>query len=200
LAPSAEAFDAVREEAAAQGISAIYVLVDEAQALFSNSGDPHRLGEVIKARLESSWGSAVEKKAAVLLGLVGQAHLFGQLLRRRVPGISRVARLTQKAQPSPAQPPRRLGMFLAELGQLDKHQLQSFDDSLGISSSSNGSTAFKKLRRISGCSPKMRLKTRSLRGSRKRFRLVEGGWLIVEREFGPQLPQKPLSGIQKCEA
>lgn len=75
LVPSGDAFDAVREEAAAQGISAIYVLIDEAQALFSSSGEPHRLGEAIKARLESSWGSVQEKKATLLLGLVGQAHL-----------------------------------------------------------------------------------------------------------------------------
>jgi cold shock CspA family protein/tRNA A-37 threonylcarbamoyl transferase component Bud32 len=75
LPPSEDAFNAIREAAREKGYSAMYVLIDEAQALFTLSGEPHRLGEALKARLESEWGRASESRAALLLGLVGQAHL-----------------------------------------------------------------------------------------------------------------------------
>ncbi len=75
MVPTEGAFDAIREEARRQGVSAIYILIDEAQALFSASGDPHRLGEALKSRLELEWGTRTDSRAALLLGLVGQAHL-----------------------------------------------------------------------------------------------------------------------------
>lgn len=75
LVPTEGAFDAVREDARKQGFSAIYVLIDEAQALFTSSGEPHRLGEAMKSRLELEWGVRNDSRAALLLGLIGQAHL-----------------------------------------------------------------------------------------------------------------------------
>ncbi|WP_044279519.1 protein kinase domain-containing protein [Myxococcus stipitatus] len=75
LPPPEEAFDAVREAAREKGYSTIYVLLDEAQALFTLSSDPRRLGEALKARLESSWAQPSDTRATLLLGLVGQAHL-----------------------------------------------------------------------------------------------------------------------------
>ncbi|QSQ17153.1 protein kinase domain-containing protein [Myxococcus landrumensis] len=75
LPPPEEAFDAVREAAREKGYSTIYVLLDEAQALFTLSSDPRRLGEALKARLESAWAQPSDTRATLLLGLVGQAHL-----------------------------------------------------------------------------------------------------------------------------
>lgn len=75
LVPAPDAFDKVRESAAGEGIKAIYVLIDEAQALFAMSGEPHLLGESLKSRLESSWGVRDDGRASILFGLVGQAHL-----------------------------------------------------------------------------------------------------------------------------
>ncbi|WP_437972196.1 protein kinase [Sorangium sp. So ce260] len=78
LLPVAHAYDSVREEAADRGIRAIYVLVDEAQAMFAH---PRReqLAERLKERMEDSWamvkrGGKVQR-AAVLFGFVGQGHL-----------------------------------------------------------------------------------------------------------------------------
>ncbi|MDY7232260.1 protein kinase domain-containing protein [Hyalangium rubrum] len=77
LLPRRDAFDQVRQEAAALGVRTIYILIDEAQALF-NSIEPKRarqLSERIKERLEKSWGVRTPQTAAIRLGLVGQAHL-----------------------------------------------------------------------------------------------------------------------------
>ncbi|WP_437718167.1 protein kinase [Sorangium sp. So ce448] len=78
LLPVAHAYDSVREEAAARGIRAIYVLVDEAQAMFAH---PRReqLAERLKERMEDSWAIVKRdekvQRAAVLFGFVGQGHL-----------------------------------------------------------------------------------------------------------------------------
>ncbi|XXT23821.1 protein kinase [Sorangium sp. So ce429] len=78
LLPVAHAYDSVREEAAERGIRAIYVLVDEAQAMFAH---PRReqLAERLKERMEDSWAMVKRdgkvQRAAVLFGFVGQGHL-----------------------------------------------------------------------------------------------------------------------------
>lgn len=86
--PSAEAFDAVRKEAAQRGLSAIYVIIDEAQALFVPPNGS-AMGERLKDRLESSWGTRSNGKVPLLIGLVGQMSL------RRVMGANLFAALTQ---------------------------------------------------------------------------------------------------------
>lgn len=75
LLPADTAFDDVRTEAAARQIRSIYILIDEAQALFTASGRPYELSEAIKQRLENSWGQRSNGRAAIRLGLIGQAHL-----------------------------------------------------------------------------------------------------------------------------
>ncbi|WP_437737349.1 protein kinase domain-containing protein [Sorangium sp. So ce1335] len=78
LLPVAHAYDSVREEAAERGIRSIYVLVDEAQAMFAH---PRReqLAERLKERMEDSWAMVKRdgkvQRAAVLFGFVGQGHL-----------------------------------------------------------------------------------------------------------------------------
>jgi len=73
--PAEGVFDAVRTEAKARGVNAIYVIIDEAQAMFVAAPEAHALGEALKVHLENEWGMMTEKKCALLLGLVGQAHL-----------------------------------------------------------------------------------------------------------------------------
>ncbi|WP_437802531.1 protein kinase domain-containing protein [Sorangium sp. So ce693] len=78
LLPVAHAYDSVREEAAERGIRAIYVLVDEAQAMFAQSRR-EQLAERLKERMEDSWAVVKRdgkvQRAAVLFGFVGQGHL-----------------------------------------------------------------------------------------------------------------------------
>ncbi|AUX42253.1 uncharacterized protein SOCE26_036820 [Sorangium cellulosum] len=78
LLPVAHAYDSVREEAAERGIRAIYVLVDEAQAMFAHSRR-EQLAERLKERMEDSWAVVKREgkvqRAAVLFGFVGQGHL-----------------------------------------------------------------------------------------------------------------------------
>jgi serine/threonine protein kinase len=78
LLPFDYAYDSIREAAAERGIRAIYVLVDEAQAMFAH---PRRveLAERLKERMEHAWMAVRQngklKRAAVLFGLIGQGHL-----------------------------------------------------------------------------------------------------------------------------
>jgi serine/threonine protein kinase len=78
LLPADYAYDSIREVAAARGIRAIYVLIDEAQAMFAH---PRRaeLAERLKERLEHAWMAVSEdgkvKRAAILFGFIGQGHL-----------------------------------------------------------------------------------------------------------------------------
>ncbi|WP_437615441.1 protein kinase [Sorangium sp. So ce834] len=78
LLPMAHAYDSVREAAAERGIRAIYVLVDEAQAMFAHSRR-EQLAERLKERMEDSWAVVKRdgkvQRAAVLFGFVGQGHL-----------------------------------------------------------------------------------------------------------------------------
>lgn len=75
MVPAEGAFDSVRARARSDGYSAIYVLIDEAQALFSTAGESNRMGEALKARLELDWGLNDASRVPLLIGLVGQAHL-----------------------------------------------------------------------------------------------------------------------------
>lgn len=74
LLPAGDAFDRVREEARSRGVRSIYVLIDEAQGLFTHS-QRLRLSERLKENLESHWAVRSEKRASIFLGLVGQSHL-----------------------------------------------------------------------------------------------------------------------------
>lgn len=78
LLPVAHAYDSVREEAAERGVRSIYVLVDEAQAMFAHSRR-EQLAERLKERMEDSWAMVKRdgkvQRAAVLFGFVGQGHL-----------------------------------------------------------------------------------------------------------------------------
>ncbi|NBC40250.1 protein kinase domain-containing protein [Corallococcus exiguus] len=108
ILPTAEAFHQVREEAARKGegklpIRAIYIVIDEAQALFSlaavRSGHSYLLGERLKARLEHSWGIAGEGRAAIKLGLVGQLHmrkLMGANLLASIPAAFEASSLKEE--------------------------------------------------------------------------------------------------------
>lgn len=77
LLPVAPAYDSVRDEAADRGIRAIYVLVDEAQAMFAHSRRV-QLAERLKERMEDSWAVVKRdgkvQRAAMLLGFVGQGR------------------------------------------------------------------------------------------------------------------------------
>jgi serine/threonine protein kinase/cold shock CspA family protein len=73
--PGPQVFDGIRREARARGIATIYVLIDEAQALFAAHPESARYGVALKRMLEAEWGRASDQEAALLLGLVGQAHL-----------------------------------------------------------------------------------------------------------------------------
>lgn len=75
LLPADDAFDDIRAEATARGIKSIYFLIDEAQALFTAVGQPYMLGEALKQRMENTWGQRRPDRAAIRIGLIGQAHL-----------------------------------------------------------------------------------------------------------------------------
>nr|WP_253895180.1 protein kinase [Corallococcus exercitus] len=108
ILPTADAFHQVREEAARKGegkvpIRAIYIVIDEAQALFSlaavRSGHAYLLGERLKARLEHSWGIAGDGRAAIKLGLVGQLHmrkLMGANLLASIPAAFEASSLKEE--------------------------------------------------------------------------------------------------------
>lgn len=78
LLPVDYAYDSVREVAAERGISAIYILVDEAQAMFADTRRIE-LAERLKERMEHTWMAVRQggklKRAAVLFGFIGQGHL-----------------------------------------------------------------------------------------------------------------------------
>ena len=86
--PTTEAFDPVRREAAKRGLVAVYVVIDEAQALFAQQGGA-AVGERLKERLESHWGTKREGMVPLLVGLVGQMSM------RRVAGANLLASLQQ---------------------------------------------------------------------------------------------------------
>lgn len=91
--PGPHAFDAVRQEAAAKKLSAIYVLIDEAQALFPDA-DGIAMSERLKARLESHWGVRRDSEVPLLFGFIGQMSL------RRVASGNLFAALNQfKTEP-----------------------------------------------------------------------------------------------------
>jgi tRNA A-37 threonylcarbamoyl transferase component Bud32 len=76
--PAADTFDKARDKASAQGKRAIYLVFDEAQALFS--GRRGRLvAETLKARLETSWGVGTGTRVPVRIALFGQLHLLRQI-------------------------------------------------------------------------------------------------------------------------
>lgn len=78
LVPEAGAFDRARVSARSRGIEAIYVLIDEAQALFTTIA-ARRLSDRLRERMEDEWGKNETRSgkpaARLLLGLVGQPHL-----------------------------------------------------------------------------------------------------------------------------
>jgi hypothetical protein len=77
LVPKPDVFDAVREEALSRGIRSIYLVIDEAQALFRDLDEGRRLdvSERLKVLLEGAWGRRTDRLAAIRVGFVGQAHL-----------------------------------------------------------------------------------------------------------------------------
>ncbi|APR75153.1 putative serine/threonine protein kinase [Minicystis rosea] len=78
LLPVEHAYDAIREEAAEHGVRAIYVVIDEAQAMFAHARR-EELAERLKERMENAWMATYRngklKRAAILFGFIGQAHL-----------------------------------------------------------------------------------------------------------------------------
>ena len=75
--PPANSFDAVREKARDLGLSAVVVLLDEAQLLFPQSGG-NRLGNAFKDRLERSWSRGDLPPVAIgFIGLPGLRERAG---------------------------------------------------------------------------------------------------------------------------
>lgn len=74
LLPDENTFDQARERAAQEGKKAIYVLLDEAQALFARRHGK-KAAEQLKSRIERAWGSEKKGLVPIRFGLVGQLHL-----------------------------------------------------------------------------------------------------------------------------
>ncbi|MDP2345592.1 MAG: hypothetical protein Q8O67_31905 [Deltaproteobacteria bacterium] len=71
--PTAGAFDAIRRKARDLGLGAIFIIVDEAQALFREASAAD-LGSRLKYLVEQ-WGRSDEKMVPIFLGLCGQMSL-----------------------------------------------------------------------------------------------------------------------------
>jgi len=71
--PLGDTFDKARKAARVQKKTAIYLLFDEAQALFRWRG--RETAERLKVLLETAWGISEPELAPIRLGLVGQLHL-----------------------------------------------------------------------------------------------------------------------------
>lgn len=72
--PDEATFNAARERAAGLGKKAIYLVFDEAQALFSGKSG-RATAELLKSRLETAWTRTTPKMVPLRLVLVGQLHL-----------------------------------------------------------------------------------------------------------------------------
>jgi serine/threonine protein kinase len=101
--PSGDTFDLARKAAHDQGKTAIYLLFDEAQALFRRRG--RETAERLKVLIETAWGVAQPGMAPIRIGLVGQLHL-PRMIQGQLEGM--FAQTIQKLDIDPQQIQRLL--------------------------------------------------------------------------------------------